>query len=352
MMENNKYHETDKWAVVLLVDNDKLTAESVRKLISKESDIEFHYCADSKRAVQQATEIRATVILQDLFMPDIDGLTLVRFYRNNPATKNIPIIVLSSKDDPNIKSDAFNHGATDYLIKLPEKVELLARIRSHARSYLAQKERDQAFNALSKMQTQLETMNEELARSSKELMKANKELERLSLLDDLTNIANRRHFDQVFHDEWASSQETGNPLSILMADMDDLKSFNDSYGHPAGSECLKALALALDNCELADNSLVARYGGDEFVVLLPNTTLEEAITYSRSIQTSIKELKISHTRSAASNFVTVSIGVASQSRSSDKPSSLLIESADNALFKAKGLGKNRIEAEKSAKKGR
>ena len=119
--------QSDNWAVVLLVDDQALIAEGIRRMMADQPDIQFHYCADPRQAIQQAVNVKATVILQDLVMPDVDGLTLVRFYRNNPATRDIPVIVLSSKDDPNVKSDAFYQGATDYLVKLPEKVELLAR---------------------------------------------------------------------------------------------------------------------------------------------------------------------------------------------------------------------------------
>ncbi|NIA01211.1 MAG: response regulator [Planctomycetia bacterium] len=102
-----------RWAVVLLVDDQAMVAEGIRRMIADEPDIEFHYCSDPKQAVKQAVAVRATVILQDLVMPDVDGMTLVRFYRNNPTTRNIPVIVLSSKDDPQIKSEAFSNGATD-----------------------------------------------------------------------------------------------------------------------------------------------------------------------------------------------------------------------------------------------
>jgi PleD family two-component response regulator len=185
------------------------------------------------RAVEQ--RMRAC---QDLVMPDVDGLTLVRFYRNNPAPRDIPVIVLSSQDDPNVKSDAFYQGATDYPVKLPEKVELLARIRAHTKSYLAQRERDEAFVTLRKLQQQLEQMNTELARS-------NNELQRLSALDGLTGVANRRQFDQVLEREWRRATRSETPLSLSFADIDFFKRYNDHYGHQAGDDCLKQVAAAL-----------------------------------------------------------------------------------------------------------
>ena len=114
--------DTSQQAVVLLVDDQAMVAEGIRRMLMDAPDIEFHYCSDPRQAINKATEIKATLILQDLVMPDIDGMTLMRFFRANPATREIPVIVLSSKEDPKIKSDAFTNGANDYLVKLPDKI--------------------------------------------------------------------------------------------------------------------------------------------------------------------------------------------------------------------------------------
>jgi len=326
-----------KWAVVLLVDDQPMVAEGIRRMIADEPDIDFHYCADPKQAVQQAAEINATVILQDLVMPDVDGMTLVRFYRNNPATRNIPVIVLSSKDDPNVKSDAFYQGATDYLVKLPEKVELLARIRAHAKSYLAQKERDQAFTALSKMQAQLETMNEELARS-------NRELQRLSSLDGLTGVANRRQFDEILEQEWQRSARTNMPLSLIFADIDYFKRYNDHYGHQAGDDTLKQVAAALRQTVHRPADLVSRYGGEEFVMVLPDTTLEGAVAVANKVLQSVRDLHIPHENAEDSDRVTLSIGVATLNPKENEKPDMLVEAADKALYRAKETGRNRVES--------
>jgi len=329
--------DQNKWAVVLLVDDQPMVAEGIRRMIADEPDIDFHYCSDPRKAVQQATEVHATVILQDLVMPDVDGLTLVRFYRNNPATSNIPVIVLSSKDDPNIKSDAFSQGATDYLVKLPEKIELLARIRAHARSYLAHKERDQAFNALSKMQAQLETMNQELARS-------NQELQRLSSLDGLTGVANRRQFDETLEQEWQRAIRANMPLSLLFADIDFFKRYNDHYGHQAGDDTLKKVAEALKKTVHRPADLVSRYGGEEFVMVLPDTLLEGAVAVAHKVLNGVRNLNIPHENAEDSDRVTLSIGVATlHPREGEEPETL-VEIADKALYRAKESGRNQVEA--------
>lgn len=325
-----------KWAVVLLVDDQKMVAEGIRRMLADEPDIEFHYCSDPKLAVKQATDTCATVILQDLVMPDVDGMTLVRFYRNNPATRDVPVIVLSSKEDPTTKSDAFYQGATDYLVKLPEKIELLARIRAHTKSYLAQKERDEAFVTLSKMQQQLETMNAELARS-------NRELHRLSSLDGLTGVANRRQFDTTLKQEWQRAGRSQTPLSVIFADIDFFKPYNDLYGHQTGDDCLKKVAAALEQTVHRPADLVARYGGEEFVMILPETTVEGALAIADKILRRIAALDIPHEESDAAGHVSLSIGVATMTPDEDDLPDTLIRAADQALYLAKERGRNRIE---------
>jgi len=156
---NNGSPQATSKCIVLLVDDQPIIAEGIRRMLANENDIVFHYCEDPSNAISMAAEINATMILQDLIMPDIDGMTLVRFFRANVETRNIPIIVLSSKDDPQIKSDAFSNGANDYLVKLPDQIELLARIRAHSKSYTHQLELDAAFQAMREMQKQLEETN-------------------------------------------------------------------------------------------------------------------------------------------------------------------------------------------------
>lgn len=133
---------------VLLVDDQLMIAEAVRRMLANYSDIKFHYCQDPSKAIQTAIEISPTIILQDLVMPDIDGWTLVKFYRSHPKIKNIPVIVLSSKEEPEIKADLFALGANDYIVKLPNPKELIARIRYHSKGYINFLERNDAYKRL------------------------------------------------------------------------------------------------------------------------------------------------------------------------------------------------------------
>ena len=146
---------TQHKASVLLVDDQPIIGEAVRRMLAGEDDIIFHYCSDAKQAVARATEIKPTVILQDLVMPDIDGLTLVRHFRENQATRETPMIVLSSKEEPKTKAEAFGLGANDYLVKLPDRLELLARIRYHSKSYIYLLQRNEAYQALQASQKML-----------------------------------------------------------------------------------------------------------------------------------------------------------------------------------------------------
>ena len=177
--------------MVLLVDDQPMVGEAIRRALLNDSNIDFHYCARADEALRVAEKTKPTVILQDLVMPGVDGLTLVRQYRQNPTTCDIPIIVLSTREDAEVKRDAFATGVNDYMVKLPDTIELIARIRYHSRSYNNLLQRDAAYRALRESQQQLQ--------------KSNFELQRLTNTDGLTGIANRRYFDDYLSAEWKLS---------------------------------------------------------------------------------------------------------------------------------------------------
>jgi sigma-B regulation protein RsbU (phosphoserine phosphatase) len=133
---------------VLLIDDQAMIGEAVRRMLATEADVDYHYWGDPTTALQQAEGLAPTVVLLDLVMPDVDGLTLLRFFRAHPALRDIPIVVLSSKEEATTKAEAFALGASDYLVKLPDPIELVARIKHHSRGYIAQIERNEAFAAL------------------------------------------------------------------------------------------------------------------------------------------------------------------------------------------------------------
>lgn len=337
-MENQEPQVDDDAAnkcVVLLVDDQAMVAEGIRRMLADEPDIEFHYCSNPKEAMETAISLKATTILQDLVMPDIDGMMLVRFYRANPVIRDLPVIVLSTKEDPAVKSEAFSNGANDYLVKLPDKVELVARIRAHSHSYIAQRERDKAYEELRALQNKLEKSNLQLEES-------NKELQRLSSLDGLTGIANRRQFDHSLENEWQRALRNCSELSLIMIDIDFFKLYNDSHGHQAGDDCLRAVARALDSITSRPTDLVARYGGEEFAAILPDTSLAGAQQVAEKMADAVKALGLKHEASKVSDIVTLSIGVASLAPRGHGRANDLVALADVALYRAKEKGRNQI----------
>lgn len=325
--KGSKAEDSRGKAIVLLVDDQMMVAEGIRRMLMEESDIEFHYCNDPAQAVSTAVEIQPTIILQDLIMPEIDGYTLVKAYRENDKTKNIPIIVLSTKEDANAKSLAFERGANDYLVKLPDQIELIARIRAHSKGYLTQLQRDEAFQALRELQTELE--------------KSNAELQKLSSLDGLTGIANRRRFDEFVDNECLRSARENTVLSLILIDIDFFKPYNDNYGHLAGDGCLRQVAVALNEVVHRPADLVARYGGEEFVVVLPNTKIDGAVKLADILCKKIRSLKIPHEYSEASENLTISMGITSKVACEGSSPTDLIALADEALYEAKESGRDR-----------
>lgn len=315
---------------VLLIDDQAMIAEAVRRALSSEKDIEFHYCQDPTKGIKLATEINATVILQDLVMPDIDGLMMVRYFRVNKDTAQIPIILLSTKDEASIKSKAFSLGANDYMVKLPDKIEMIARVRYHSQAYINQLQKDEAFRALEE--------------SKAKLAEANRTLQKLSSLDGLTGIANRRNFDETLNKEWNRAMRSEKSIGLLMLDIDFFKFYNDHYGHQGGDDCLKKVAKGLDSAIHRETDFLARYGGEEFSGILPDTDLNGSVKVAEEMRLAIKDLRIEHAKSTVSDLVSVSIGVSAIIPQQGTDPKILIGAADQALYKAKEDGRDRVKS--------
>ncbi len=160
----------EKKISLLLVDDQPIIAEAVRKMLADQPDIEFNYCDNPTKALDFAAKTRPTVILQDLVMPNVDGLTLVKFFRAKPETRNVPLVVLSSKEDAGIKYKAFENGANDYMVKFPDKLEVVARIRYHSRAYTTMCELNSALKRLQESQIALKRELEEAEHYVKSLL--------------------------------------------------------------------------------------------------------------------------------------------------------------------------------------
>ena len=318
----------DQGLMVMLVDDQPIVAERIRRDLLDSPQMDFHYCQNPHEALESAGMIRPTVILLDLLMPGVNGLDIVRAFRENADTRHIPIIVLSTKEESRIKAEAFAAGANDYLIKLPDREELNARILYHSRAYLARIQRDEAYRALRESQRELEQKNFELLR--------------MSNVDGLTEVANRRRFDELIQEAWAHSRRTRSPLALIMLDIDFFKPYNDHYGHLAGDDCLKRVAQTLQQELPRLTDFLARYGGEEFVVVLSATDLEGARRVAERLRQSVEALRIPHGCSEVCGVVTISLGVAVTHASGSSQPQSLVAAADKMLYQAKHRGRNQV----------
>ncbi|MES2533710.1 MAG: diguanylate cyclase [Pseudomonadota bacterium] len=318
-------------ATVLLVDDQPVIGMVVRKMLSVDAAIIFHVCMQASEAIETVKRLRPTVILQDLVMPGSDGLELLRAYRAQAESRDTPIIVLSSNDDPAVKKAAFTQGANDYMVKLPEPIELVARIRYHSRSYMALIQRDNAYRALRLSQEQL--------------LESNLELRRLTNSDGLTGLANRRYFNEYMAQEWTAAEENGTLLSLLMIDVDFFKSYNDRLGHLAGDDALQQVAQTIERARSDyPASLAARFGGEEFALVLPGLDAAGARKAAENLRMQIETLAMAHP-SPSGPYLTVSIGTATVAPGLEDSPNALIERADAHLYQAKCDGRNRVSTD-------
>jgi diguanylate cyclase (GGDEF)-like protein len=183
----------------------------------------------------------------------------------------------------------------------------------------------------------------DLENKERQLQQLNKELEQLSMQDSLTGIANRRMFDQALEREWFRALRNGQPISLMMVDIDHFKLYNDYYGHLEGDACLIRIAQTLNEIAKRGVDLCARYGGEEFVLLLPGTKSKDALHLAEDCRNRIIEEGLPHDPSEVSDVVTISIGVCTVTPSGDSQPTSLIREADKLLYKAKAKGRNRTE---------
>jgi diguanylate cyclase (GGDEF)-like protein len=223
---------------------------------------------------------------------------------------------------------AFEAGATDYITKPIHWAVLRQRVRRLLHTHWVMAELHHKIEQERVLKAKLEEMNQEL--------------QRLVDLDGLTQIANRRAFDQALQQEWKRLAREKSPLSLILCDIDFFKAYNDTYGHQAGDECLKQVAGILRKAAKRPADVVARYGGEEFVVILPNTSLRGAMQVAELIRSKVKSRAIVHEGSGVSKFVTLSFGVAGVIPPPKTTPERLIAEADQALYKAKVEGRDRV----------
>lgn len=199
------------------------------------------------------------------------------------------------------------------------------------------------YQEVVRLNTELASSQQALMRSEGQLREANALLSELSIRDGLTGLYNRRRFDQVFDMEWRRSLRSMRPLALLMIDVDCFKSLNDSYGHQRGDDCLREIARVLEDQPRRGHDMVARFGGEEFAVLLPGADVAGAMRVGENIRRAVEGQRMEHKRSAVGPWVTVSIGVSSRTPHIGETPETMLYDADMAMYAAKQLGRNRVE---------
>lgn len=246
------------------------------------------------------------LVLLDIQMPEIDGYQVLVTMRQQDATKNIPVVFITAKDAAADEAKGLDLGAMDYITKPFNLPVVNARVKNQI--------------AL-KQKTDL--------------------LEKLALIDGLTEIPNRRHYDARLKDEWRRAIKDGLPLSLIMIDIDEFKSFNDNYGHAQGDVALKSVAAIAASQLKRSTDLIARYGGEEFVVLLPECPLNFATGIAEKIRQAVMDLNLMHEYAKAKQ-ITVSLGVSCTYPNREQSIQSLQQNADELLYLAKRGGRNKV----------
>jgi len=305
---------------ILLVD-DSPTILAVTKPMLIKMGHEVVTAENGEEALQSYKREAPNLVLMDVNMPVMDGYTAAQRIRSEYPQDWVPIIFLSGANDEEHLELGIRAGGDDYLIKPCGYVVLEAKIRAMQR---------------------IDEMRRRQLDTSAQLLAANRELERLASEDGLTDLANRRHFDVYLATELARAQRNKQTVALVLCDVDFFKPYNDHYGHPAGDECLKRVSAALQSACRRPADLVARYGGEEFALVLPETELSGAVTLAEAARKAVEELKIPHAQSKAVPHVSISAGVAAQLPEMTITAEQLIMAADQALYQAKHLGRNRV----------
>jgi diguanylate cyclase (GGDEF)-like protein len=293
--------------IVLIVDDAPTNIRMLAEALIVEQEVRV--ATSGEEALALVEKIVPDLILLDIVMPGLGGYEVCRRLKESPATRDIPIIFVTGKDDEDDELLGLQLGAVDYITK-PFKLPIVkARVRA---------------------QIELKRYRDLLAS--------------MSYMDGLTHIGNRRRFDESLAQIWASATRTQSPLSLILADVDHFKNYNDAYGHQAGDDCLTRVAQTLAATTRRTSDVVARYGGEEFVCILADTPLDGARAVAESFRSAVSALAVAHAHSSAADHVTLSLGVACMIPEPHTSADLIIGAADRALYRAKELGRNRVDA--------
>jgi diguanylate cyclase (GGDEF)-like protein len=292
-------------AVILIVDDEISNIEIMNAVL--EDSYEVCFATSGEQALEVARSVLPDLILLDVMMPGIDGYDVCRALKDDRLLADVPIIFTTGLTDREAEARGLLLGAIDYVTKPIQPVILSARVRNHI-----------------------------------ELKRLRDQLAEMAVTDALTGLSNRRHLEKTLDTETARLARNGEWLSVIMIDIDFFKSFNDTYGHPAGDRCIAMVASALNRAVRRASDLTARYGGEEFACVLPGTDHAAAMKVAEDIRAHVHSLAIPHKSSTISPNVTVSIGVASARCVPGMSGGQWVEHADRQLYLSKEAGRDRI----------
>lgn len=289
---------------VLVVDDEKQNRMLLAELIK--DDCRVILAKNGQQAIERAREQHPDLILLDVMMPEMTGHVVIQALKQDDETRRIPVIFISALDSPADEERGLDLGAVDYITKPFHPSIVRKRVRNHLQSV---------------HQRNL--------------------LENLAMIDSLTEIANRRRYDEALETEWRRGTRTGGPLSLMIVDVDHFKAYNDRLGHAQGDDILRRIARTLRVFVRRPGDLVARYGGEEFVMLLPNVEAEAALGIANEIRIAVETLQLPHPASPVGPWVTISLGGTTMVPHEGAIDPEFFKQADKALYAAKEAGRNR-----------
>jgi len=318
---------------ILIVD-DKIENLITLEHLLDQFNVKLIRATSGEEALGHTLDNDFALVLLDVRMPGMDGYEVAELMRGNKNTRQIPIIFVTAQSSAEAHIfKGYESGAVDYLIKplnseiFRSKVGVFLELyeQKHA---LRQKtiEFDQKLAELEELQQQLEETNEQL------LM--------LSTTDGLTGLINKRKFEEVFSEEWQRASRSEKSMAVIMLDIDCFKMYNDTFGHQQGDDCLRSVAGRLKETDLRHLDKIARIGGEEFAVILPETDSKGAMLVAERIRKAIEELKIPHNEASGNPWVTASFGISSIIPHRKLNPSVLMETVDKALYESKHKGRN------------
>ncbi|MDZ8139886.1 MAG: PleD family two-component system response regulator [Nostoc sp. DedQUE04] len=300
-------------SLVLIVDDEPFIRMILRHFLEREG-YQIVEAQNGIEAINLFNQLHPDIVLLDAIMPDMDGFECCTQLELLDCNKHTPVLMITGLEDQESVDRAFAVGAMDFVTKPIHWPVLRQRVKR-----LIQQ---------SQLQQKLETMN--------------LELQRLVTIDGLTQVANRRRFEEYFSQEWQRLKREQRPLSLILCDVDFFKLYNDTYGHRVGDRCLQKIAQAIKDIIKRPGDLVARYGGEEFAVILPNTDTKGAIHVADQICHAVRALAIPHQNSQVNSHVTISVGFTTEIPQPDSDLEEMIAAADRALYEAKAAGRDRF----------